>query len=70
MPNDSTGKTALDETWRPPNLQGEPPVPPGKPTGIKVPLIEFDEGADSVDIDCWSGIWGSCLCYSVEDRRS
>lgn len=29
-------KTAMDDSWRPPNLQGDPPVPPGKPTGIKV----------------------------------
>ena len=41
MPNDQaktngTEKTAMDEHWRPPILEGEPPVPPGKPTGIKV----------------------------------
>ena len=46
MPNDQvktngTEKTAMDEHWRPPILEGEPPVPPGKPTGIKVDGFTF-----------------------------
>ena len=35
MPSDNE-KTAMDETWRPPILEGKPPVKPGDPTGIKV----------------------------------
>ena len=65
QPTTNGEKTAMDEFWRPPVLEGEPPVPPGKPTGIKVKFWKYSFLI--VDFDCWSWIWWACLCYSIQD---